>query len=82
MPQLARARASVQRELARVQRVALGRRACRRGEGRHRRGLLDDDDPGCLGGLVHGGIALASADDPAAVLRKAATIKDNRNKFY
>jgi acetolactate synthase-1/2/3 large subunit len=26
------------------------------------RGLLDDDHPGCLGGLVHGGIALASAD--------------------
>lgn len=26
------------------------------------RGLLDDDDPRCLGGLVHGGIALASAD--------------------
>src|SRR5207249_1203819 len=26
------------------------------------RGLLDDDHPRCLGGLVHGGIALASAD--------------------
>ncbi len=26
------------------------------------RGLVDDDHPGCLGGLVHGGIALASAD--------------------
>ena len=26
------------------------------------RGLLDDDHPGCAGGLVHGGIALASAD--------------------
>ena len=26
------------------------------------RGLLDDDHPLCLGGLVHGGIALASAD--------------------
>jgi acetolactate synthase-1/2/3 large subunit len=26
------------------------------------RGLLDDDHPACLGGLVHGGIALASAD--------------------
>ncbi|HXF73697.1 MAG TPA: thiamine pyrophosphate-binding protein, partial [Actinomycetota bacterium] len=26
------------------------------------RGLLDDDHPGCLGGLIHGGIALASAD--------------------
>ncbi|MBI4260237.1 MAG: thiamine pyrophosphate-binding protein [Actinobacteria bacterium] len=26
------------------------------------RGLLDDDHPRCLGGLVHGGIALASSD--------------------
>src|SRR5439155_22210534 len=26
------------------------------------RGLVDDDHPQCLGGLVHGGIALASAD--------------------
>src|SRR3989454_3233411 len=26
------------------------------------RGLVDDDHPRCLGGLVHGGIALASAD--------------------
>ena len=26
------------------------------------RGLIDDDHPRCLGGLVHGGIALASAD--------------------
>jgi thiamine pyrophosphate-dependent acetolactate synthase large subunit-like protein len=26
------------------------------------RGLLDDDHPGCLGSLVHGGIALASSD--------------------
>jgi thiamine pyrophosphate-dependent acetolactate synthase large subunit-like protein len=26
------------------------------------RGLMDDDHPRCLGGLVHGGIALASAD--------------------
>jgi acetolactate synthase-1/2/3 large subunit len=26
------------------------------------RGLLDDEHPRCLGGLVHGGIALASAD--------------------
>ncbi len=26
------------------------------------RGLVDDDDPRCAGGLVHGGIALASAD--------------------
>jgi acetolactate synthase-1/2/3 large subunit len=26
------------------------------------RGLVDDDHPTCLGGLVHGGIALASAD--------------------
>src|SRR5439155_2298173 len=26
------------------------------------RGLVDDDNPCCLGGLVHGGIALASAD--------------------
>jgi acetolactate synthase-1/2/3 large subunit len=26
------------------------------------RGLVDDDHPSCLGGLVHGGIALASAD--------------------
>jgi acetolactate synthase-1/2/3 large subunit len=26
------------------------------------RGMVDDDDPGCLGGLVHGGIAVASAD--------------------
>jgi thiamine pyrophosphate-dependent acetolactate synthase large subunit-like protein len=26
------------------------------------RGLVDDDHPKCLGGLVHGGIALASAD--------------------
>jgi acetolactate synthase I/II/III large subunit len=26
------------------------------------RGLLDDDHPRCLGGLVHGGIALASCD--------------------
>jgi acetolactate synthase-1/2/3 large subunit len=26
------------------------------------RGLLDDDHPRCVGGLVHGGIALASAD--------------------
>jgi acetolactate synthase-1/2/3 large subunit len=26
------------------------------------RGLMDDDHPLCLGGLVHGGIALASAD--------------------
>ena len=26
------------------------------------RGLLPDDHPGCLGGLIHGGIALASAD--------------------
>lgn len=26
------------------------------------RGLLDDDHPACAGGLIHGGIALASAD--------------------
>src|SRR5207253_6921571 len=26
------------------------------------RGLVDDDHPQCIGGLVHGGIALASAD--------------------
>lgn len=26
------------------------------------RGLLPDDDPGCLGGLVHGGVAVVSAD--------------------
>ena len=26
------------------------------------RGLIDDDHPACLGGLVHGGVALASAD--------------------
>jgi acetolactate synthase-1/2/3 large subunit len=26
------------------------------------RGLVDDDHPRCLGGLVHGGVALASAD--------------------
>jgi acetolactate synthase I/II/III large subunit len=26
------------------------------------RGLIDDDDPACLGSLVHGGIGLASAD--------------------
>jgi acetolactate synthase-1/2/3 large subunit len=26
------------------------------------RGLIDDDHPRCLGGLVHGGLALASAD--------------------
>jgi acetolactate synthase-1/2/3 large subunit len=26
------------------------------------RGLVDDDDPRCLGSLIHGGIALASAD--------------------
>src|SRR5207245_5982945 len=26
------------------------------------RGLVDDDHPRCAGGLVHGGIALASAD--------------------
>ncbi|HEX2089798.1 MAG TPA: thiamine pyrophosphate-binding protein [Actinomycetota bacterium] len=26
------------------------------------RGLIDDDHPMCLGGLVHGGVALASAD--------------------
>ena len=43
VPQLARARAGVERELARVERVALGRGAGRRGEGRHRRGLLDDE---------------------------------------
>jgi acetolactate synthase I/II/III large subunit len=26
------------------------------------RGLLPDDHPGCLGGLIHGGVALASSD--------------------
>ncbi|MDP8957236.1 MAG: thiamine pyrophosphate-binding protein [Actinomycetota bacterium] len=26
------------------------------------RGLIDDDHPACLGGLVHGGVALASSD--------------------